>query len=238
MHKPYKCLPQEALKLIACATMFIDHFGAAIVPLIPSPYMEEIYYTCRIIGRLAYPIYAFLIAQGVRHTRKPWQYLLRLGIGAVISEVPFDLLFVGRLTLEYQNVMLTLLLGASALMAWKKQKNPWFKAVTVAFFAGLAELCQTDYGAAGVLMICVFGLVEKFWLQCLGLFLCNLLIMDADVVFFGQLIPIQLFSLPSMLFIGLYSGGKLTRNRVLQWFFYLFYPVHILFLWVFQGFLW
>lgn len=238
MHKGYKCLPQEALKLIACMTMFIDHFGAAIVPLLPFSFMPELYYTCRTIGRLAFPIYAFLIAEGVRHTRKEWKYLLRLAIGVVIAELPFDLLFEGRFTWEYQNVMLTLLLGAGMLVCQKRVKNIWLKLLLILPFALAAELCRTDYGGVGVLMIAVFGLFDKTWIQTIGVLVCNLMLAGIDITVLGFAVPIQLFAMPAMAFIALYSGGKLTKSKVLQWGFYLFYPAHILLLWVLQRFLW
>ena len=64
-----KCLPQEILKLIACITMFIDHFGDAIVPDLPVPYMADLYYACRIIGRIAFPIYCFLLVEGMTRSQ-------------------------------------------------------------------------------------------------------------------------------------------------------------------------
>ena len=111
-----KKLMQEDLKLIACITMLIDHFGHAIVPELPVPYMAELYYACRIIGRLAFPLYCFLLAEGMQHTRNPKNYILRLGLGILLAELPFDILFEGHLTWAYQSVMVTLTLGAVMLL--------------------------------------------------------------------------------------------------------------------------
>ena len=126
MNKGYRCLPQEALKLIACLTMFIDHFGVAIARIPPFSAMPDLYGFCRIIGRLAFPIYAFLIAQGVKHTGREGKYLLRLAVGFLLSELPFDILFKGGFTWEYQNVYLTLLLGAGLLMLQKRAAVLYF----------------------------------------------------------------------------------------------------------------
>lgn len=96
-----KGLSQEALKSIACITMLLDHIGATMVRG----------YTLRIIGRIAFPIFCFLMAEGAYHTKNPRKYCLRLMIGMLLSELPFDLAFRLKPTWEYQSVMVTLLLG-------------------------------------------------------------------------------------------------------------------------------
>ena len=96
-----KGLSQEALKSIACITMLLDHIGATMVRG----------YTLRIIGRIAFPIFCFLMAEGAYHTKNPRKYCLRLMIGMLLSELPFDLAFRLKPTWEYQCVMVTLLLG-------------------------------------------------------------------------------------------------------------------------------
>ena len=98
-----KKMPQEWLKLIACITMLADHIGAILLP------------GCvllRIIGRLSFPIYCFLLAEGAAHTRNAKGYALRLLICAILSEIPHDLALSGRvLTLGSLNTMFSLLLG-------------------------------------------------------------------------------------------------------------------------------
>lgn len=231
MTKGYRCLSQEVLKLIACLTMFIDHVGATLVVLLPYSFMPDLYYTCRIIGRLAFPIYCFLLAQGVQHTKKEWKYLLRLAIGMVLSELPFDMLFEGGFSWGYQSVMLTLFLGAVMLMVQKRVKSILLKCLLVLPFAFLAELCRSDYGGLGVVMIAVFGLAENLTIQTVGMALCNILMPSAAIPVLGMQISVQLFAIPAMVFIALYSGRKLLKSKALQWGFYLFYPVHIMFLW-------
>ena len=120
-----KRLPQEILKLIACITMFIDHFGAAIVIELPIPHMAELYYACRVIGRIAFPIYAFLLVEGMYRTTKPVKYIVRLCVGILLAELPFDFLFEGGFTWEYQSVMVTLTLGAIMLLCMDKVKTQW-----------------------------------------------------------------------------------------------------------------
>lgn len=228
-----KILPQEALKLIACITMFIDHFGHAIVPYLPVSNMETLYYICRVIGRIAFPIYCFLLCEGMRHTRSPKKYILRLGIGMLLSEIPFDILFEGGFTWQNQSVMVTLTIGALMLWCMQKTQKKWLRLLLVLPFATVAGLCKCDYGAGGIAMIAVFALFDRLGLQTVALFLVNWqLLPSAAVTVFGVVVIIQLLAVGAMIPIGLYSGKKLTHSCAVQWAFYLFYPVHLLLLWI------
>ena len=226
----HKILPQEALKLIACVTMFIDHFAHAIVPELPVPYMVELYYVCRIIGRIAFPIYAFLLAEGMRHTRDPKKYILRLGLGILLAELPFDILFEGGISWAYQSVMVTLSLGALMLLCMRKTEKEWMKLLLILPFALLAELFKCDYGGWGIAMIAVFAVVDRLPLQTMVVLLINMGMPSVMLSVFGISVPTQLFAVFAMVPIALYSGRKLTRSRALQWCFYLFYPLHLLLL--------
>ena len=231
-----KILSQEGLKLIACITMLIDHFGHAIVPYLPVPYMVELYYACRILGRLAFPIYCFLLAEGMHHTRNPKKYILRLGVGILLAELPFDILFEGGFTWAYQSVMVTLTLGAIMLLCMRKTEKKGVKLLLVIPFAVLAELAKCDYGGWGIVMIAVFGLFDGAGLQTLALLLVNGYMESARVPILGIPVSVQLFAVLAMVPIALYSGRKLSHSKTLQWAFYLFYPVHLLLLWIVLGF--
>ena len=231
-----KILPQEGLKLIACITMLIDHFGHAIVPYLPVPYMVELYYACRIVGRLAFPIYCFLLVEGMHHTRSPKQYFLRLGVGILLAELPFDILFEGGFTWAYQSVMVTLTLGAVMLLCMQRVEKKGLKLLLVIPFAILAELAKCDYGGWGIVMIAVFALFDRTGLQTIGILLVNACMESALIPVFGIPVSVQLFAALAMVPIALYSGRKLSRSRTLQWAFYLFYPVHLLLLWIVFGF--
>ena len=227
-----RVLSQETLKLIACVAMFLDHAGAVVVPYLPVPYMETLYYIVRGIGRIAFPIYAFLLAEGMRHTHDPQKYILRLALGILLAEIPFDLALFGAWTWEYQNVMVTLTLGAVMVLCMQKTEKRWLKALLILPFGVLSDLAKCDYGGWGILMIGVFTLIEQLPMQCLCILLINWLIPSLDISVFGVQMSIQLFAVFAMVPIALYSGTKLTHNRALQWGFYLFYPVHLLILWL------
>lgn len=218
----FKCLPQEALKLIACITMLLDHIGATLFP-----------YTLwlRVVGRLAFPIYAFLLYQGFRHTRSTSKYLLRLAISMLLSELPFDILFYGRFTWEHQSVMVTLLLSLSMVASMDRIKRPVYKLLPLIPFALLSEFACTGYGGLGVLTVALFALTDGIThekpVQLLGLLLLNFAFDSFPIHILGLSIPIQLFAAFAMIPIALYSGRKVTRSRALQWLFYAFYPAHL-----------
>ena len=215
-------LSQEGLKFLACAIMLLDHIGATLIP----------WGTLRIIGRLAFPIFCFLLAEGAHYTRNPRNYLLRLGIGAILSELPFDLALFGSWSWQHQSVMIPLLLGAMALLAMKRMTQPLLKILVLLLFACLADFMNTDYGGAGVLMIALFGLTRERkygWLvQLLGMYLiCRWIIPGGVVWFIGRYVFIEIFAILALIPIWLYSGKKSTSSRAVQWAFYLFYPVHL-----------
>lgn len=238
-------ISQEALKLIACVTMLLDHIGATVVydlfQLAAAADGEntgallQLYNALRFIGRLSFPIYCFLLAEGAHHTHDPKHYALRLGIAALISEIPFDLTFFGALTLQHQNVMFTLLLGFLALKAMEKCPNILWKLLAALPFLLLAKWMRTDYGANGVLAIVLFGLTREApcrrFLQFLGLwfvFSPGHRMMLSWVS--GISITLQEWAVLAMLPISLYSGRKRTDRKAVQWTFYLFYPAHLLML--------
>ncbi len=140
------------LKVMACLCMLIDHIG----------YCGGIFWM-RVIGRLAFPIYAFLIANGYRHTRNVPRYMLRLFCAAVLSEPCFDR-FVSDTWFDpaYQNVLWTLLLGLMCLILkdWLcriGKCGKWLYPLSVFLLCAAAVLARTDYAAVGVLTVAAFG---------------------------------------------------------------------------------
>lgn len=227
-----KILPQEVLKLIACITMLIDHLGVSVVINLAIPGVVPLYYTCRVIGRIAFPIYCFLLVEGMRRTRSTGKYILRLCIGALLSELPFDLLLKGAFNWGYQSVMVTLTLGALMLLCMQKTEKTWLQLILVLPFAILAEVCKCDYGGWGIAMIAVFALFDQIPLQFVAMLLVCYLMPSGMIPIFGVSVSYELAALVAVLPIAQYSGRKLTHNKVIQWGFYLFYPVHLLILWV------
>ena len=150
----YQRLDGTVLKLIACLSMFIDHLGAVCF----SGMMGF-----RIIGRLAFPIYCFLLVEGAVHTCNMKKYILRMGIFALISEVPFDLAFYHRLVyMGHQNVFFTLGLGLLAIWFLEHPieqldiPDVLYKLLVIIAAGLIAEFLNTDYGFTGIEVICIF----------------------------------------------------------------------------------
>lgn len=222
-----RILSQEALKLVACITMLIDHIGSEFVSG----------YALRCIGRLSFPIFCFLIAEGSHYTHNPKKYALRMAVMALVAEIPFELAFFGGYTPYRQNVMLTLLLGFCALEVMKRCPNMGLKVMATVPFALIADFVRCDYGAQGVLVIALFGLTRELphrhLTQFLGMVLLFGSMRSAEMFRIGFLsITMQELAALAIVPIALYSGKKTTHSKWLQWGFYWFYPAHLLGIWL------
>ena len=237
-----------ALKVVAAVTMLIDHIGASLVEwsmrYLSDPATREVLRAAdgvlRIVGRAAFPIFIFLIVEGFFRTSDRKRYLGRIALFALLSELPFDLaLFCSRepiqaLTLwhlSFQNVMLTHLIGLAALCAIDalrprdENAGQAASAARIVACAGvavaacwLAELLSTDYSWNGVLAIILAylgRLVGGVQLQAVGAL--------APLMIMAGVEPFAIASLPLLL---LYNGEK--GRSLGRWFFYAFYPAHLL----------
>lgn len=216
-------LCQEALKLVACVTMLIDH--TAVVFGLPM--------WLRVIGRLAFPIYCFLITEGIAHTGSPGRYFLRLGIMAVISEPIYDfVLYGGRSPWAHQNVLWLLLLGAVMVEGMGRVKQPVWKVLLIVPCYFIADALHLSYGGNGILLMTLFALTRELpggkWIQAVGMVLINGIMPSANIRIFGLSVSVQLFGALAAVPIALYSGQKRTRSKAISWGFYVFYPLHLL----------
>ena len=222
-----KGLSQEGLKLIACITMLIDHIGAVFFPSVMI---------LRIIGRLSFPIYCFLLAEGAAYTRHAGRYALRLLICALVSELPHDLAFYGRLTLGSLSVMANLLIGFGMLWAIGKTSKWWLKAVCIGIAMVLARILDANYDYYGILVIAAFGLTRGktfgWAVQAAAMAVLFWVMPSAKVPLGSFRLPVQFFGVLALIPIMLYSGRKITGNKCVQWGFYLFYPLHLLVLYL------
>lgn len=213
------------LKIIALIAMAVDHTGAILLP-----YNTKEYWICRMIGRLAFPIFCFLLVEGFQHTRDVKKYLARLGIFALISELPFDLAFsAGNTITDYlrqQNVFFTLFLGLGVLYLMKLSETKYGKDTLKAnFFGSLAViagcmaalLLSTDYSFMGILLIATFYVFHS-----------HRFLLTAAVVLVLYLSGYQLevIGALSLLFILRYNGKRGPEFN--KYVFYAFYPVHIM----------
>lgn len=225
----------SALKWFAVLIMLVDHIGACLLEVFVLNYygvsplagrIDNLYFwlsldsVLRGIGRAAFPIFCFLLVEGAVHTRSPRKYLLRLTSFALISEIPFDLALHNQpFYWGTQNVFFTLLAGLLVIQAFQSSPGQeWRGMLALAVLGAAAELCGTDYGAIGVAVIAVMYLLrERFWAASV-----------LSLILLVLLARIEIFSIPAFLILALYNG---KRGRQPKYFFYVFYPVHLLILW-------
>ena len=261
-----KSLTGYHLKIIALITMLIDHIAAVVIwrvyvasykitaSMQISDFIGEkivvwaadnqemiytIYEWMRYIGRMAFPIYCFLLVEGFLHTKSVTKYAGRLALFALISEIPFDLAIAGQWwSMEYSNVFFTLVLGLVTIWAvsyiekfyefW--QEKQWEQIlgwiltggaglVVVGLFGGFAEMVlHTDYGFGGVVAILILYLFRKqreiaFALSVLAL---SVITNSTEILALIMLYPLMK-----------YDG---TRGKNVKYVFYAFYPAHLLLL--------
>lgn len=224
------------LKVIACIIMVIDHTGILFFP-------NAIIF--RIIGRLAFPLFAFFISEGFFHTRSVSRYLKRLGFCAVLFQIPdwfsriYSVIYnVPGFGVRYKfNIFSTLFFGLLAIVLydWIKSKSLTISWLAVAAVAAIAEITGADYGAYGVLYIVIFylsrGNIRNMVLGGMALHgayvLCDItyrLITSGTMVFTNF---IQLYSLLSIPLIALYNNERGIKAKYI---FYIFYPAHLIIL--------
>ncbi|MGX7106903.1 TraX family protein [Hutsoniella sourekii] len=221
------------IKVIAMVTMLIDHTAAIVLlPILQDsqafPFSAAtienlgwIYYWMRMIGRIAFPLYAFQIVEGCLKTSNQKAYLQRLLLFSLVAEIPFDLAFHHSIfSLSGQNVMFTLLFGALAIFVYQyhfKSSYGWLNYVLPLVLIGLAEFMQTDYGGKGVAFIIILYNLYRLlprWLPVI-----------AGTLFY--LIYNQWTAWLAFLFMALYNGQRgLLRGRWV----YFFYPLHLVIL--------
>ena len=226
-----KMISADLLKWIALITMFIDHIGAGIFeksPVFMSGHYQ-IDYLFRSIGRLAFPIFCFLIVEGYDHTRSRFKYARNLLIFAFISEIPFDMLFKEKcIDMGYQNVYFTLFIGLVTIigMGYIEQKNLkvslLLELFVAAFGAFIAYLMKTDYGEWGVVLIAVIFVTRRNRLaQCL----LTVMFMITSP-FYMDIAMIESLGALSFILVGMYNGER--KGTINKDVFYSLYPAHIL----------
>ena len=234
-------LSSATLHIMAMIFMLCDHLWATIIP-------GNQWLTC--LGRLAFPIFAFMIVEGYFHTGNLKRYALRLFLSALISEIPFNLMYSSSVIFPFhQNVIWTLLLGLGLIhineLAARKGKI-WLRILTgcITVIAGflLGTLTMVDYFGVGVVTILVFYFFRKRkWWCLLGqiviLYYLNVEVLSGlyfEITILGKTIHIvqQGLALLALVPIWLYQGRKGNKSKVFQYICYGFYPVHMLLLYL------
>ena len=234
-------ITSAGLHILAMGLMLCDHLWAALLP-------AQEWLTC--IGRIAFPIFAFLIVEGYTHTHNFRRYLRRMLVWALLAEVPFDLMVSGTVFYPFhQNVLWTFLLSLLTIALIEKCKSRFRPLPAVLLSVGvilsgtiLGFAAMVDYLGVGVLTVLVFYFFrERNWKCRLGQFIC-LYILNVELLG-GLYDPVQVFgfeievvqqglALLALLPIWLYQGRQGFHNKAFQYFCYAFYPVHMLLLFI------
>lgn len=211
-------LSGSALKVIALVSMVTDHCAYYLME-----HGTLLYEVMRCFGRIAFPMFAFLIAEGFRHTRNRMKYFLQLLGFAVVSEVPWYLLNGAD---GAHNVLFTLALGVMALATFETlKKDGILCGAVILSIAGFATWLGVDYEWRGILMMVVFYLLgnvsnPSFPSGRKAQIICSFpLMMHYGIV--GALL--------ACLVIACYNGTRgFIHGQVVKYGFYAFYPVHLL----------
>ena len=228
------------LKIIAIICMLFDH----------SSFLKygEYFSYLRCIGRISFPIFAFLIAEGYAHTKNVNKYYTRLIIFALISQIPFGLFHV-TFGLSYGlNIGCTLLLGLISIDMYEKLNRSLKKKerktirglgmiissyLVLIFLAYTSAGLKCDYGAYGVLLIFLFYVFRKKKLyRNISVILLMLINYVPGII--QDINPLHksiylLFVLSSLIIINLYNGKK---GNSMKWLFYLVYPIHLFIIYI------
>lgn len=218
--EPLPLLSGSALKIIAVVSMVIDHYAYY---LMDGNTMT--YEVMRCFGRIAFPVFAFLVAEGFAHTRNRMRYFISLLLFAAVSEVPWYLLNGADGT---HNVMFTLALGVSALAVFERLRE---HRILCCFFilltAWLATWLGTDYEWRGVLLIVVsylFGIIRSMNTPIILRRMMQLLFVFPLMMHYGII-----GALLACAVIFLYDGTRgFIHGNVAKYGFYAFYPVHLI----------
>lgn len=209
-----KFLNKTHLKIISCLLMIIDHVGHVFFPQ---------YKVFRVIGRVAFPLFAYFVAEGMYYTKSRRKYQLTMLYVALVSQIPYMLVFGFRL-----NIIFTFLIAIQLISIYdninKKQDviSYIFLANALLITIILSLLGIIEYGFWGVMLVFLIYILKNNTLYVLiAMALCLLMIYLGNTLYFGA-------SLLSLIIILLYSGKKGKYD--FKYFFYIFYPAHIIIL--------
>ena len=229
-------LTSAGLHILAMLLMLCDHAWHTVV-------QGNDWMNC--VGRIAFPIFAFMIVEGYFHTRNLKKYALRMLLFAVISEIPFNLMASGGWLYPFhQNVLWTFLIsiGAIHLNELARRSGKTMLRIIAAVFTILAGyvlgfITMVDYYGAGVLMVLAFYFFRgrKWWCfagQLAAMYYLNCVMLGGFsyvIQAFGteMLFPRQGFAMLALIPIWLYRGRQGYSSRWFKLLCYWFYPVHM-----------
>lgn len=229
MNSKWKFLSGSWLKVIAILSMLVDHLAAFLLYKLPA--FQQVLFTvrshpitpyvlCRMAGRIAFPIFAFLIVEGFLHTRSRKRYGINLFVFALISEIPWNLVHTGTLLCPKQNVLFTLFLGFLGLCALERFRDQakYLWPSLIGLFA-VSFFLRADYGYVGYAFILMLYALRNYPVVQALTGCCML--------------PMRWVAGLAFIPINLYNGKRgFIQGPVGKYLFYVFYPAHLLLIWL------
>ncbi len=207
----------DLLKLTAISLMTLDHVAVAFSTSIPVFW----YWCLRGAGRIVFPVFCYCVASGFIHTRNEKNYIFRMLLFALLSEIPFNLLCNNTLFFPAsQNTLFTLSAALCCLYILKHYNNS-FSGIICLAIAVAAQLLGFDYGAFGVILVIAIYLFKD---ERLKLYLISLLILALIGIQNG----INIMLLECIGILGIPLAKKLNSKANLKYLFYIYYPCHML----------
>ncbi len=216
-------LTSNQLKLIALVAMTCDHVGIILLPQVTF---------LRIIGRLAFPIFSFMIAEGCRYTSNRARYLLTVfGVGILWQTIYY---LIEKSVYQCILITFSLSIGLIYTILWARRKGKWRWVVCAVAFLFVLFLCEglpwrlegtdfnIDYGFTGVLLPVLIYCVDRWW-EKLAASAFGLILLSMQ---FGD---IEWYSLFALVLLACYRGNR--GERKLKYFFYIYYPLHLVAIW-------
>lgn len=246
------------LKVIAAITMLLDHIAWTLIdPVLISKGIVSYYFFFRLsdfsmapalcvlstlfhlLGRLAFPIFLFLLVEGFCHTRNIKKYIIRMAAFALISETPFDLCMYGKITIATQNgilpilrldnVFFTLTLALIAILVLDTLAKSSLSVLSrrmigipaVVLLTFIAYAISSDYALVGVPAACAMYLLRNNRTKAYGV--------GTAVLCFSSISEIVSFLM--LPFIRRYNGQRGKYSFAIKYAFYIIYPLHLIILW-------
>ena len=235
-----KLLNNNALKIIAVISMFVDHLGFIIFP-------NAIF--LRVIGRVAFPIFAFCVAEGLHYTKSRKKYVLTLLLFALISQIPYYFIFN---TFFKFNVLFTFLIAIIVIFLIEQYSKSLKESKTFISIGYLLLLLiilfglviitpfrMLEYDIFGVATVMIFYFLREKSLWKYLLFALTMILLTLFGAYLSNefifATTYQFFSILAIIPLLLYNSSRGKLN--LKYFFYIFYPTHLMLLWLIGRFL-
>ena len=221
----YRILSGSTLKVIAVVTMLIDHIGAVLLSMY-QPALKtlftlfgreySVYLIFRDIGRVAFPIFCFLLLEGFLHTHDRFRYGMNLFIFSLISEIPWNLMFTNTLRYEKQNVFFTLFLGYLAFCAIEHfQAKQTMQLFCILGLLAVSVFLKADYGWRGYIFLLIMYYMRND--------------KPGQAILGSCWLYYEWRACFAFLSINMYNVERgFIRGKAAKYFFYWFYPVHII----------